>query len=89
MIHDPDRVEDVLKVDATDGDPMSGDDAYDMIRYGLMSRPALTDKQAIKHAHGSPGWYNQQAVDIWEKEKERLEEQSGESHNWPEQPEFR
>lgn len=42
MIHDPDRVEDVLKVDATDGDPMSGDDAYDMIRYGLMSRPYLS-----------------------------------------------
>lgn len=42
MIHDPDRVEDVLKVDAADGDPMSGDDAYDMIRYGLMSRPYLS-----------------------------------------------
>lgn len=43
MIHDPDRVEDVLKVDATDGDPMSGDDGYDMIRYGLMSRPYITN----------------------------------------------
>lgn len=42
MIHDPDRVEDVLKVDATEGDPLSGDDGYDMIRYGLMSRPMLT-----------------------------------------------
>lgn len=42
MIHDPDRVEDVLKVDATEGDPLSGDDGYDMVRYGLMSRPMLT-----------------------------------------------
>lgn len=43
MIHDPDNVEDVLKVDATEGDPMSGDDAYDMVRYALMSRPAISD----------------------------------------------
>lgn len=43
MIHDPDRAEDVLKVDATDGDPMSGDDGYDMLRYGLMSRPYISD----------------------------------------------
>ena len=42
MIHDPDRVEDVLKVDASEGDPLSGDDAYDMIRYGLMSRPYIS-----------------------------------------------
>lgn len=45
MIHDPDRVEDVLKVDATEGDPLSGDDAYDMIRYGLMSRPMISDAE--------------------------------------------
>lgn len=44
MIHDPDRVEDVLKIDASEGDPMSGDDAYDMVRYGLMSRPYITNK---------------------------------------------
>lgn len=43
MIHNPDRVEDVLKIDATEGEPNSGDDAYDMIRYGLMSRPHLSD----------------------------------------------
>ena len=28
MVHDPDRVEDVLKVDATEGDPLSGDDCF-------------------------------------------------------------
>lgn len=39
MIHNPDRVEDVLKIDSVEGDPLSGDDPYDMVRYGLMSRP--------------------------------------------------
>lgn len=38
MIHDPSNVEDVLKEDAKDGDPNTGDDAYDAFRYGLMSR---------------------------------------------------
>lgn len=47
MIHDPDRVEDVLKVNASEGDPLSGDDAYDMIRYGLMSRPYISDKLPV------------------------------------------
>ncbi len=82
MIHDPDRVEDVLKVDATDGDPLSGDDAYDMVRYGLMSRPAITDALPIKHAVGSPAWHAAQANINWEKEREKLIEGQGE---WPEQ----
>jgi len=43
MEHDPDRIEDVLKVDAVEGDPMTGDDAYDETRYFLMSRPAVSD----------------------------------------------
>lgn len=43
MIYDPDRPEDVLKVDAAEGSPeTSGDDAYDMVRYGLMSRPYIS-----------------------------------------------
>lgn len=82
MIHDPDRVEDVLKVDATEGDPLSGDDAYDMVRYGLMSRPAITDPIAIKHPHGSKEWYQQQADINWEAEREKLIEGQGE---WPDQ----
>lgn len=56
MQHDPNRVEDVLKVDATDGDPNSGDDGYDMVRYGLMSRPALADKIPVRIAAGTPEW---------------------------------
>lgn len=77
MIHDPDRVEDVLKIDASEGDAMSGDDAYDMIRYGLMSRPSISDRQIIKHAIGSPSWYNEQAEINWEEERERLKETEG------------
>jgi len=73
MIHDPDKAEDVLKINAVEGDPLSGDDAYDMVRYGLMSRPAITDRLAAKHPMGSPGWYKEQATDIWEKERENLE----------------
>lgn len=84
MIHDPDRVEDVLKVDATEGDPLSGDDAYDMIRYGMMSRPTLSDPIVIKHPHGSKGWYEEQANISWDKEREKLMENQG---TWPEIPE--
>jgi hypothetical protein len=35
MQHDPRRPEDVLKVDS-DAQGVGGDDAYDMLRYGLM-----------------------------------------------------
>lgn len=83
MIHDPDRVEDVLKVDASEGDPQSGDDAYDMIRYGLMSRPMITDAIKPKAAVGSREWYMQQSGIDWEKEREAMiEQQSG---GWPDQ----
>lgn len=50
---DPDRPEDVLKQDAAEGNPLSGDDAYDMVRYGLMSRPMLTDSLPVRHRVGS------------------------------------
>lgn len=85
MIHDPDRVEDVLKVDATEGDPLSGDDAYDMIRYGLMSRPAITDMIKPRIAIGSPEWHKLQNENIWEREMERLkiEAEKESIGNWP------
>jgi phage terminase large subunit len=57
---DPDEPEDVLKQDATDGDPMSGDDAYDMIRYALMSRPMIADTPRISHRPGSQEWAKQE-----------------------------
>lgn len=84
MIHDPDRVEDVLKVDATEGDPLSGDDAYDMVRYGLMSRPAITEPIVPNHPKGSREWYLEQNKIDWEREKEKMVEES--SGGWPEMP---
>lgn len=38
IVHDPRRPEDVLKVDA-DSDGSGGDDAYDMLRYGIRAAP--------------------------------------------------
>ena len=72
MIFDPDKPEDVLKVDASEGNPMSGDDAYDMIRYGLMSRPLLTDRPDNKHPKYSAKWYQQQSENIWDQEREHF-----------------
>jgi len=84
MIHDPDRVEDVLKVDATEGDPLSGDDAYDETRYALMSRPTITDPIIPRIARGSAEWHKKmnenlfdQALDHFKKEQQR--------QSWPEE----
>jgi phage terminase large subunit len=83
MIHDPDHVEDVLKVDATEGDPNSGDDDYDMGRYGLMTRPTISEPVPVKHPIGSPGWHVAQSKIDWEKERERMIEGQD---DWPEPP---
>jgi len=47
MIFDPNRPEDVLKVDA-DENGVGGDDNYDMFRYSLMSRPHAAPKKEYK-----------------------------------------
>ena len=84
MVHDPDHVEDVLKMDATEGDPTSGDDAYDMIRYGLMSRPAITDPVTANIPKYSHAWYQQQANpdNMWTQEQEYLQKQHHDGE-WP------
>lgn len=52
MVSDPDNVEDVLGQDYDDGstdaagENFTGDDAYDMVRYGLMERPLAVRKPA-------------------------------------------
>lgn len=46
MTHDIKKPEDVLKVDAVEGDPWTGDDPYDMIRHFLMSRPQIAVEPA-------------------------------------------
>lgn len=74
MQHDPERVEDVLKVAATDGDPFSGDDPYDMVRYGLMSRPALSDFVEKKAAWGSPERAAQDVKEMEEAAQEHFEQ---------------
>lgn len=66
MQHDPDRAEDVLKVDAVQGDVNTGDDPYDMIRYGLMSRPVLSEVPRETHPYGSEKWAAQQVTDMEE-----------------------
>lgn len=72
MQHDPLRVEDVLKTDATEGDPMSGDDAYDMIRMGLMSRPVITDQLKVYYPHGSKEWAEHQVTEMERNAEEYL-----------------
>lgn len=78
MQHDPDNLEDVLKIDAVEGDATTGDDAYDMVRYGLMSRPLLSDPANHKHPWGSDAWAASETKRM-EKEAEeyftKLEEQ--------------
>lgn len=63
LTHDPDDTEDVLKIDADENDPTSGDDAYDSFRYGIMSRPwkALPGKRPWKDRYDDerpsrPSW---------------------------------
>lgn len=55
MQTDPSRPEDVLKVDATEGDVDTGDDCYDMLRYYLMSRPLLADAAPLPKV-GTAEW---------------------------------
>ena len=84
MIHDPDRAEDVLKVDATEGDPHSGDDAYDMIRYGLMSRPTITDPIVPKLIRGTKAWHDAQNEGLFDKAMEHFQrEQEEREGGWP------
>lgn len=61
MQHDPNRIEDVLKVDATEGDPMTGDDAYDETRMAIMSRPPVADRPAKRLIPGTEEWSKQEA----------------------------
>lgn len=84
MIHDPDRAEDVLKVDATEGDPLSGDDAYDMVRYGLMSRPTITDPIVPRLVRGSKAWHDKMNENLFEQAQEHFKKQQEEQEGgWP------
>jgi phage terminase large subunit len=60
----PMKPEDVLKVDASDGDPMTGDDAYDRLRYGLMSRPPITERIVSRPTVGSDAWLKKEMQEM-------------------------
>jgi len=72
MINDPDRIEDVLKVDAEEGDPFTGDDAYDETRYSLMSRPILTDKLEKHEEPGTKEWADKEEKRILEQQEKEF-----------------
>lgn len=86
MIHNPDNVEDVLKVDATDGDPMSGDDGYDMARYAIMSRPRISDPLPKQYDINSKEYADEQARILFEHAKDRAqkekENKDGQGFQW-------
>lgn len=81
MQHDPKRIEDVLKVDATEGDPLTGDDAYDMVRYAMMSRPLLTDEPRKHHRPGTPEHDKQFAQDLFDHNIDRLKREKDNKDN--------
>jgi phage terminase large subunit len=72
MIHDPDNIEDVLKVDATEGDVDTGDDAYDMIRYAMMTRPELSEAPKKVIPVGSPEWHAKQNENLFDQALEHF-----------------
>lgn len=69
MIHDDKKPEDVMKVDATDTDPWAGDDPYDMVRYGLMTRPGISFKPKKQAAYASAKWFKQKMKEAKQMEK--------------------
>lgn len=85
MEHNPSDVEDVLKVDAVAGDPMTGDDAYDMVRYGMMSRPVISDPVPIRKP-GTPEYDKKMAEDMFKHTQEKLQREKeikdGQGMNW-------
>ena len=64
MQTDPNRIEDVLKQDAHDGDPNGGDDAYDMLRYFLMSRPYLASA-SLPVKRGTEEWFKKEEEEMF------------------------
>lgn len=89
MVHDPKKPEDVLKQDATEGDPTTGDDAYDMLRYGLMSRPVISDAPIKKIVVGSREWHTKMNENLFDKAMEHFkEEEDRKQGSWPSEPNF-
>ena len=81
MQTDPDRMEDVLKVDAVEGDPNTGDDPYDMLRYELMSRPLLADAPPLAKV-GSPEWAAQEHQRMHDELFRQVKEEEDAKKSW-------
>lgn len=60
MVVNPDRIEDVLKVDADD-QGQGGDDLYDMVRYGLASRATAPETEGVGMRTSDPAWMAREA----------------------------
>lgn len=78
MIHDPRRVEDVLKVDATEDDMYCGDDAYDETRYFLMSQPQIATNPDQDFIGVPNDVYQQQRVQRFQERKRKRARMLGE-----------
>ena len=85
MQNDPLRIEDVLKTDAVEGDPNTGDDCYDMLRYYLMSRPLLADKEPGPKP-GTPEYDKAVEQNIFQHNLDRVQREKeireGQTVNW-------
>lgn len=75
MQHDPNRLEDVLKEDAVEGDTATGDDAYDMVRYMLMSRPPITRALKPKLKPGTKAWAEREDAKMEREALNRVKEE--------------
>lgn len=74
-VNDPLNAEDVLKVDA-DQDGRGGDDDYDMLRYGLASRPLAADrtpKVTPEHIHPGLRADGTRKSRVWTEEDELMD----------------
>jgi len=76
MTHDPKRPEDVLKVDASEHDKYSGDEAYDVLRYAMMSWPMTSKSILAEHIPTVEENRNLRAKK-WHEKKRRLRRKGG------------
>lgn len=74
MVHDENKAEDVLKVDSIDGSLDSGDDCYDAVRMGLMSRPIITPSNLMPISRNSKEWFEKQENEMEEAALQMLEQ---------------
>jgi len=82
MIHNPDRPEDVLKVDAEEGDVLTGDDPYDMLRYRLMARPLPSEASEAKPQYKTEEWFKLEATKMEKAAEDHFSKQQESKDDW-------